>query len=77
MGDVKEKVLYILKTNLEIVVTSLDQELELGCSDKVDLLMGLADDLQVIVLDEDIEGLDTPKKIIDYVEKKIKDEKKD
>ncbi len=75
MDDVKSTVLYILEKDLDIMITSLDQKLELRCSQKVRLIMGLEDDLQIITLDEDIEGLDTPAKIMEYVERRAKDER--
>ncbi len=69
MDDVKSKVLRVLEIDLEIMVTSLDQKLELDSLEEVELVMWLEEDLRITIFDQDIEGLDTPRKIIEYVEK--------
>ncbi len=69
MNEVKRKVLYVLEKDLNTMVTSLDQKLELDSLEEVELVMWLEEELRVTIFDEDIEGLDTPRKIIEYVEK--------
>lgn len=71
METIKSKVLYVLEKDLEVMITSLDQKLELDSMEEVELVMCLEDEFAIVIPDWDIEGFTTPNKIMEYIEKSI------
>ena len=69
-----DKILHILEHDIDLKVTSHNEDLDMDSMDEVQLVCYLEEDFKIQIPDDDVQLLNTVNNIIGYIEAKLKEE---